>query len=105
MGHPLSQTLFTCLYMERLVWPQAKTLERVHFSRDDGGSSGDDLLSKVLRCFCIASLKACHLVRSMITSTMFFEVRCESSQILPTCTNLSVYRKKTSHPSSTIESF
>jgi N-alpha-acetyltransferase 35, NatC auxiliary subunit len=74
MGHPLSQTLFTCLYIERLLWPEPKTIEQAQFSRGTITAPESPLVSQVLRSYCIATVKACYFVHSMITGESYYEV-------------------------------
>lgn len=81
MGHPLSQTLFTCLYLERLLWPEPKTVEEAQFSRRAKDVSENPLVHQVLRAYCIATIKACHFVHRMVTAESYYEV-CQSNELL-----------------------
>ncbi|ERF76623.1 hypothetical protein EPUS_04443 [Endocarpon pusillum Z07020] len=81
IGHPLSQTLFTCLYVERLLWPEPKTLEEAQFSRDLNSRSDNPLLNRVLRSYCIATIKACHFVHCMVTGESYYEEEDFTSQL------------------------
>jgi Mak10 subunit, NatC N(alpha)-terminal acetyltransferase len=107
MGHPLSQTLFTCLYIERLLWPEPKTLEQAQFSRGTVAVSENPWLHRVLRSYCLATIKACHLVRSMITGETYYEVcliPCLPVRQLCNLTWDCVNRKRTSTLNFIIES-
>ena len=81
MGHPLSQTLFTSLYIERLLWPEPKTLEQAHFARGSNTSPQNSVLHQVLRAYCVATIKTCHFMHKMITSQSYYEVR-QSRQLV-----------------------
>ncbi|PVH94583.1 Mak10-domain-containing protein [Periconia macrospinosa] len=73
-GSPLSQTLFTSIHIDRLLWPEPKTLEEAQFYR---GKIEDDrrpgVLLEVLRAYCLALVKGCDFVIAKITSRDYFE--------------------------------
>lgn len=73
MGYPLSQTLFTSVHIDRLLWPDPKSLTDATFVR----RSSDDLTwsHQILRAYCVLLIKACDLVLAMVTSQHFYEVR------------------------------
>jgi hypothetical protein len=73
-GYPLSQTLFTSVYIDKLLWPETRSLEQAQFYR----SSGDDErrpgpLQQVLRAYCLALIKGCDFVIAKITGRDYFE--------------------------------
>ena len=106
MGHPLSQTLFTSLYIERLLWPEPKTLEQAHFIRGAHPPLESPLLHLVLRSYCIATIKACHFVHCMVTSQSYYEVGRSNEVVFDRLSVLKthqLYRKKTSLRSFTTE--
>lgn len=73
MGYPLSQTLFTSIHIDRLLWPDPNTLQDAMFTR---GSAGPLTLShEILRAYCVLLIKACDLVLSMVTAQHYYEVR------------------------------
>ena len=73
MGYPLSQTLFTSVHVDRLLWPDPKSLEESTFVR--GQHVDEHLLShKVLRAYCLLLIKICDCVLSMVTSQHYYEV-------------------------------
>lgn len=78
MGHPLSQTLFTSLYIERLLWPEPKTLQQAQFSRGLKVPSNNPWLHRVLRSYCVATIKACCFVHTMIIGESYYEVGRQS---------------------------
>ena len=74
MGHPLSQSLFTSAYIDRLLWPDPKTMEQAHFERDTTPGPGNNLLHLVLRPYCLGLVKTCYFVRRNIMSEFYYEV-------------------------------
>ncbi|KAJ5084874.1 hypothetical protein NUU61_009453 [Penicillium alfredii] len=77
-GHPLSQTLFTSIYIDRLLWPVPKTAEDARFDRPPSDSP---LVNLVLRAYCLALIKACDLVHIRVTSEYFYEEEDFVSQL------------------------
>ena len=75
MGHPLSQSLFTSYYIDRLLWPEATTLDEACFERDKTLLKENPLLTLVLRAYCLALIKTCYFVHHTIVSNLFYEVR------------------------------
>ncbi|KAF2024721.1 amino-acid N-acetyltransferas-like protein subunit Mak10 [Setomelanomma holmii] len=73
-GYPLSQTLFTSVYIDKLLWPETKALEQAQFYR---GMVDDDRrpapLLQVLRAYCLALIKGCDFVIAKITGRDYFE--------------------------------
>ena len=74
MGHPLSQSLFTSAYIDRLLWPEPKTLDQAQFQRDKTPGPGNELLHLVLRAYCLGLVKTCDFVRRRIMSEHYYEV-------------------------------
>lgn len=74
MGYPLSQTLFTSVHIDRLLWPDPKTLKDVTFVR--ASSQPMPLSHQILRAYCALLIKACDLELAMVTSQHYYEVRC-----------------------------
>lgn len=77
MGHPLSQTLFTSVYLDKLLWPVPRTIDEARFVRgqnEAGGENGNALVHLVLRAYCLALVKCCAAVHSRITAEYFYEV-------------------------------
>jgi hypothetical protein len=73
-GYPLSQTLFTSVYIDKLLWPEPKTLEEAQFYRGDlPGKSRPAPLLEVLRAYCIAQIKCCDFVIAKITGRDYYE--------------------------------
>ncbi|KAL1954838.1 hypothetical protein VTO42DRAFT_526 [Malbranchea cinnamomea] len=96
MGHPLSQTLFTSIYLNRLLWPVPATLEEAQFHRGKergaqepnfpgdriGAGRGDQkLVSLVLRAYCLALVKACDWIHGVVTFEYYYEEEDFVSQL------------------------
>ncbi|BCS02627.1 N-alpha-acetyltransferase 35, NatC auxiliary subunit [Aspergillus luchuensis] len=75
MGHPLSQTLFTSLYLDKLLWPVPKSLDEATFSRGRAASHDKEapLVHLVLRAYCLALLKCCDFVHARVATEYYFE--------------------------------
>lgn len=73
MGYPLSQTLFTSVHIDRLLWPDPKTLQEAIFTRGD--SHALTLSHQILRAYCVLLIKACDIVLAMVTSQHYYEAR------------------------------
>lgn len=74
MGYPLSQTVFTSVYVESLLMPPPYNIDEANFIR---GSDYDPSLNpnlEVLRAYCLGMLKACGYVNERIRSEHFYEV-------------------------------
>lgn len=73
-GYPLSQTLFTSVYIDKLLWPEPKTLEQSQFYPSDLTlEPSSRALLQVLRAYCLALIKGCDFVIAKITSRDYFE--------------------------------
>ncbi|KAK5800792.1 hypothetical protein VI817_003004 [Penicillium citrinum] len=78
MGHPLSQTLFTSIYLDNLLWPVPRTVEDARFDRVPSESP---LISLVLRAYCLALVKACDFVHARIVTEYYYEEEDFVSQL------------------------
>ena len=75
MGYPLSQTLFTSIHIERLLWPEPKRLSDASFWRDSADlKDATTLLRNVFQPYCLSVIKCCDLVLSMVTGQHYYEV-------------------------------
>lgn len=72
-GHPLSQSLFTSSYIDKLLWPEPKVLREASFIRDGRTASENQLLHLVLRGYCLALLKTCDFVLGTIVKEHYYE--------------------------------
>lgn len=78
MGSALSQTLFTCLYIDRLLSSSPKTLKETTFASSAGVEADTrerQLLENVLRPYCLALVKCCYCVNQQIMTEHIYEVR------------------------------
>ncbi|ETI24093.1 hypothetical protein G647_03462 [Cladophialophora carrionii CBS 160.54] len=82
MGYPLSQTLFTSVHIERLLWPEPKRLSDASFWRHDPVPAViPSLLRDVFQPYCLGLIKCCDLVLSMVTSQHYYEEEDFATQI------------------------
>ena len=73
-GYPLSQTLFTSVYIDRLLWPEAKTLEQAQFYRGEIPHERiPGPVLQALRAYCLAVIKGCDFIIARVTSRDYFE--------------------------------
>ncbi|EHY54835.1 N-alpha-acetyltransferase, non-catalitic subunit [Exophiala dermatitidis] len=81
-GYPLSQTLFTSVHIERLLWPEPKHLTDARFDRGDSGmTQTSSLLLSVFQPYCLGLIKCCDLVLSTITSEHYYEEEDFATQV------------------------
>ncbi|KPM35127.1 hypothetical protein AK830_g11443 [Neonectria ditissima] len=73
MGYPLSQTLFTSVYVESLLMPTPKNLRQADFIRNEQDRSSQEPMLAILRAYCLGMLKACGYVNERIRSEHFYE--------------------------------
>ncbi|EEA23234.1 N-alpha-acetyltransferase, non-catalitic subunit [Talaromyces marneffei ATCC 18224] len=78
MGHPLSQTLFTSVYLDKLLWPVPKSFDEYTFHRGDTQMQSENeqqqaLVHLVLRAYCLGLVKCCDLVHRRITQEYYYE--------------------------------
>jgi N-alpha-acetyltransferase 35, NatC auxiliary subunit len=73
-GYPLSQTLFTSVHIDKLLYPESRVLEEAQFYR---GFVPDEkrpgVLLEVLRAYCLALIKCCDFVIAKIAGREYFE--------------------------------
>lgn len=81
-GSPLSQSLFTSLYLDRLLWPEPKCLNRARFDRNVVPQN-NKMLHLVLRAYCLGLIKACDFVLRRISSEHFYEVSLSNYSMCP----------------------
>ena len=77
MGNPLSITLFSSVYIDRILWPEPKDLESASFLRPSDISHGHpqpSLLQGALRAYCLGLIKACDLCLERVSRQSYFEV-------------------------------
>jgi N-alpha-acetyltransferase 35, NatC auxiliary subunit len=74
LGYPLSQTVFTSVYVEALLMPNPLSIDQARFVRAVDSTSQDQPMHQVLRAYCLGMLKACNYVNERIKSEHFYEV-------------------------------
>lgn len=80
MGNPLSQTLFTSFYLDRMLWPQPKSLEDANFARDKRAARENGLIDVLLRAYCVGLIKTCDLAHRTIGGEQYYEVSYHTPQ-------------------------
>lgn len=73
-GYPLSQTLFTSVHLDKILWPDPKQISHAHFLRPDAARL-PSVVEDILRAYCLGLIKCCDLVLTMIASQHYYEVR------------------------------
>lgn len=78
LGYPLSQTLFTCVYVEALLMPNPRGIDEAKFVRKNGAKANNSLMLRILRAFCLGLLKSCLYVNERVKSEHSYEVTFSS---------------------------
>ncbi|THV49810.1 hypothetical protein BGAL_0178g00170 [Botrytis galanthina] len=73
MGHPLAQTIFTSLYIDRILNPSPLSLNETRFDRDGSCVEDEPLMLQVLRAYCLGLIKTCWYVNNRVRSEHFYE--------------------------------
>ncbi|KAL2265163.1 hypothetical protein VTJ83DRAFT_6263 [Remersonia thermophila] len=73
LGYPLSQTLFTSVYVEKMAQAPPPTLQDADFLQDRPAGSPRDPMQAVLRAYCLGLLKSCHYVNERIKQEHSYE--------------------------------
>lgn len=74
MGHPLSQTIFTSLYIDKLLNSKKANLDEIRFEKLTDASYDEPLNNRVLRAYCLGLLMTCSHVNNRVKSEHFYEV-------------------------------
>jgi len=74
MGYPLAQTIFTSLYIDRLLWPAPIKLEETIFDRSESSPDEEPLTMRILRVYCLGLVKTCFFVNSRVKAEHYYEV-------------------------------
>lgn len=78
LGYPLSQTLFTSVYLESIVMPAPDKIADAWFTRVENDHAHKDRMLFVLRAYCLGLLKACWYVNERIKFEHYYEVSSAS---------------------------
>ena len=81
LGFSLSQTLFTSIHIDRVLWPEPRTLEMAQFRLDRSPLEGLPLIQLVLRSYCLGTIKACFYVHSMVAGQHYYEEEDFATQL------------------------
>ncbi|APA05992.1 hypothetical protein sscle_01g007620 [Sclerotinia sclerotiorum 1980 UF-70] len=73
MGHPLAQTIFTSLYIDRILYPSPLSLDETFFDKSKSCSEDEHLMLQVLRAYCLGLIKTCWYVNNRVRSEHFYE--------------------------------
>jgi N-alpha-acetyltransferase 35, NatC auxiliary subunit len=73
-GHPLSQTIFTSLYIDLLISPTPLSLDQTYFDRSESFSEHEPLTLQILRAYCLGLIKTCWYVNNRVKSEHYYEV-------------------------------
>jgi N-alpha-acetyltransferase 35, NatC auxiliary subunit len=74
MGHPLSQTIFTSLYIDKLLNSKKPKLEDIRFGILTDASYDEPLNLRVLRAYCLGLIMTCSHINNRVKSEHFYEV-------------------------------
>lgn len=77
LGHALAQTVFTNLYIDKLLSARSAKLEGMTFGnyrRNPDEDFGEGLVEKVLQPYCLSLIKCCGLVNRQVLSEHTYEV-------------------------------
>lgn len=74
LGYPLSQTLFTCVYVEALLMPKPREIDEARFIRGKDISAESGPMLQILRAYCLGMLKVCGCVNERVRSEHYYEV-------------------------------
>lgn len=78
LGYPLSQTVFTSVYVEALLMPNPKNADQAQFVRRQDAEANQEPMLQVLRAYCLGMLKACGYVNERVQSEHSYEVCLET---------------------------
>ncbi|KAL2135794.1 hypothetical protein VTI74DRAFT_6860 [Chaetomium olivicolor] len=73
LGYPLSQTLFTSVYVENILNPEPGTIHDADFIRNRPADAPRDPMHGALRAYCLGLLKSCWYVNERIKFEHYYE--------------------------------
>ncbi|KAH8593661.1 amino-acid N-acetyltransferase-like protein subunit Mak10 [Bisporella sp. PMI_857] len=73
MGYPLSQTIFTSLYIDRIMMPTPLKVEDTYFDRSESCSNDESLQLQVLRAYCLGLVKTCSFINDRVKAEHYYE--------------------------------
>lgn len=73
MGHPLGQTIFTSLYIDRILDPCPTQINQTFFDRSEA-CEDESLNFQILRAYCVGLIKTCSYVNDRVKAEHYYEV-------------------------------
>ncbi|OAQ97268.1 hypothetical protein LLEC1_03165 [Akanthomyces lecanii] len=73
LGYPLSQTIFTSVYVEALSMPDPANIGEAQFVRSSSSESRAEPMLQILRAYCLGMLKGCSYVNERIQMEHYYE--------------------------------
>ncbi|KAJ3482121.1 hypothetical protein NLG97_g7649 [Lecanicillium saksenae] len=73
LGYPLSQTLFTSVYVEALSMPDPVNISEAQFVRSSKSENKTEPMLQILRAYCLGMLKGCSYVNERIKLEHYYE--------------------------------
>ena len=83
LGYPLSQTLFTSVYIENMLQSSPETIQGADFLKNRAAEAPRDPMLGALRAYCLGVVKACCYVNERIKYEHSYEVRLPPSALPP----------------------
>ena len=74
MGHPLSQTIFISLYIDKLLNSGKPNPEDIRFGILTDVSYDEPLNLRILRAYCLGLIMTCSHINNRVKSEHFYEV-------------------------------
>ncbi|KAG9241360.1 amino-acid N-acetyltransferas-like protein subunit Mak10 [Calycina marina] len=72
-GYPLSQTIFTSLYIDRIMMPAPVTLDQTLFDRSGNAPDEEPITMQILRAYCLGLIKTCFFVNDKVKAEHYYE--------------------------------
>lgn len=73
MGYPLSQTIFTSLYIDRILMPAPLNIDNTYFDRCENRTTEEPLTLQILRAYCLGLIKTCSFVNNRVKAEHYYE--------------------------------
>jgi hypothetical protein len=73
MGHPLGQTIFSSVHIDRILSPLPLDIDQTYFDRGEGCLDDEPLTCRMLRAYCLGLIKTCFYVNNQVKSEHFYE--------------------------------
>ncbi|PBP23912.1 Mak10 subunit [Diplocarpon rosae] len=72
MGHPLAQTIFTSVYIDRIMSPCPLNINQTYFE-SSGSCLHEPMMLLILRAYCLGLIKTCQYVNERVKSEHMYE--------------------------------